>query len=197
MNARCLQHIVIQNSTLKVPYTRQTKTIHQLPKTLSSQVKMEEGRLKLMGMWVSPYANKVRMMLEQKDLSYEYIEQEIFSNKSELLLKSNPIYKKVPVLIHHDRSICESFVILHYIDETWSGTGPPVLPADPYERALARFWAQFLEDKVLKLLIVLFRSTVIYMKKKIRFFFLTKFVRLFFHVFAVFTYICWYGEGSN
>jgi glutathione S-transferase len=73
---------------------------------------MEEGGLKLLGMWVSPYANKVRMMLEQKDLSYEYIEQEIFSNKSELLLKSIPIYKKVPVLIHHDRSICESFVIL-------------------------------------------------------------------------------------
>ena len=77
---------------------------------------MAECELKLLGAWFSTPTIRVRMMLEQKGLSYEYLEQDLM-NKSELLLKHNPIHKKVPVLIHNDRSICESLVILEYIDE--------------------------------------------------------------------------------
>ncbi|KAJ3690410.1 hypothetical protein LUZ61_019574 [Rhynchospora tenuis] len=109
---------------------------------------MAEGELKLLGLWYSPFVLRVRMMLEQKGLSYEYLEQDL-SNKSELLLKHNPIYKKVPVLIHGNRVICESLAILEYIDENWSGTGPRVLPADPYKRAVSRFWAVYIDDKLL------------------------------------------------
>ncbi|KAJ1693408.1 hypothetical protein LUZ63_010106 [Rhynchospora breviuscula] len=113
---------------------------------------MAEGELKLLGLWGSQFVNRVRMILEQKGLSYEYFEEN-FVNKSELLLKHNPVHKKVPVLIHGDRAICESLVILQYIDENWSGTGPPVLPANPYDRAIARFWAAYVDDKLLPLLI--------------------------------------------
>jgi Glutathione S-transferase, N-terminal domain len=166
-----IPHFDIYILLISIRYFYYLSPIHEtnkdhttISKTLSSQVKMAERELMLLGMWSSPYAIKVRMILEQKGLNYEYLEQELFSTKSELLLKSNPIYKKVPVLIHDGRSICESSVILHYIDETWFSTSPPVLPADPYERSMARFWAQFIEDKVLKLpIIVLSRSTIIYM----------------------------------
>ncbi|KAJ4774544.1 Glutathione S-transferase family protein [Rhynchospora pubera] len=92
---------------------------------------MAEGELKLLGLWASPFVMRVRMVLEQKGLNYEHLEQDL-SNKSELLLKHNPLYKKVPVLIHGDRSICESLVILQYIDENWSKTGPPLLPSRNY-----------------------------------------------------------------
>ncbi|KAJ3690402.1 hypothetical protein LUZ61_019566 [Rhynchospora tenuis] len=119
---------------------------------------MVEGEIKLLGTWPSPFAIRVKMVLQQKGLSYEYLEDDLL-NKSELLLKHNPIYKKVPVLIHGDRAICESLVILQYIDENWSKTGLHVLPVDPYERAFARFWAIYVDDKLVTSFIGILKAT--------------------------------------
>uniref|UniRef100_A0A452YP18 Glutathione S-transferase n=1 Tax=Aegilops tauschii subsp. strangulata TaxID=200361 RepID=A0A452YP18_AEGTS len=106
-----------------------------------------EGDLKLLGLSVSPFVVRVRMALHMKGLSYEYIEQDLF-NKSELLLKSNPVEKKVPVLIHDGKTILDSSAIVQYIDEVWAAMGPSILPVDPNERATARFWAAYVDDKV-------------------------------------------------
>ena len=101
--------------------------------------------LKLLGLPLSPFVISVRMALNMKGVSYEYVDEDL-SNKSELLLKSNPVHKKVPVLIHNGKPICESLVILQYVDELFAGRS--ILPTDPYERATARFWAAYAGDKV-------------------------------------------------
>ncbi|KAM7250824.1 hypothetical protein ACFE04_022707 [Oxalis oulophora] len=79
----------------------------------------------------SMFGMRVRIALAEKQVKYKYIEVDMW-NKSDLLLQMNPVHKKIPVL---------------YIDEVWNETSP-LLPSDPYQRAQARFWADYIDKKV-------------------------------------------------
>ncbi|GAV65459.1 GST_C domain-containing protein/GST_N_3 domain-containing protein [Cephalotus follicularis] len=100
--------------------------------------------VKVFGHWRSPFGRSVEAVLKMKGVPYEYFEEDL-SIKSPLLLKYNPIYKRVPVLVHNEKPIGESLVILQYIDETWKDN--PILPQDPYEKAMCLFWAKFIHEK--------------------------------------------------
>ncbi|KAI3469775.1 hypothetical protein Pfo_026438 [Paulownia fortunei] len=107
---------------------------------------MEKSKsVKLVGFWVSPFVQRVRWALKLKGIEYEYIEEDIF-NKSPLLSELNPVYGKVPVLIHDGKPLPESLIIPEYIDEIWKHN--PLFPQDPYQRAQARFWAKVAEEKL-------------------------------------------------
>jgi len=105
---------------------------------------MAKNDVKLLGAWPSPYVLRARIALNIKSVKYEFL-AETMAPKSELLLQSNPVYKKIPVLIHGDKPICESLVIVQYIDEAWT-SGPSILPSDPCDRAIHRFWAVYLDE---------------------------------------------------
>ncbi|KAJ4786993.1 Glutathione S-transferase family protein [Rhynchospora pubera] len=102
---------------------------------------MEEAKgeeVTLFGFWSSPFVHRVIWALNIKKIKYKYVEEDL-SNKSALLLEHNPVYKKVPVLVYNGIAIAESLIILEFIEETWKENS--IMPQDPYEKAVARFWA--------------------------------------------------------
>jgi glutathione S-transferase len=94
----------------------------------------------------SHFGIRARVALAEKKVKYEYREEDLL-NKSDFLLQMNPAIKKIPVLVHNGKPVCESLIIVEYIDETWKGNCT-LLPSDPYERAQARFWADYTNTKV-------------------------------------------------
>ncbi|KAK6160057.1 hypothetical protein DH2020_003438 [Rehmannia glutinosa] len=107
---------------------------------------MASDGVKVLGAWASPFALRARIALNIKSVAYDFQEENFLVTKSDLLLKSNPVCKKIPVLIHRDKPICESLIIVQYVDEVWA-SGPAILPSDPYDRAIARFWATYIDNK--------------------------------------------------
>lgn len=108
----------------------------------------EENKLILHGTWSSPYYKTVELALKLKGIPFEYVEEDL-KNKSQKILTYNPVYKKIPVLVHTGKPISESLVIVEYVDETWKN-GPPLLPQNPYSRAQVRFWVSFIRDQLYK-----------------------------------------------
>ncbi|KAH9319948.1 hypothetical protein KI387_021717 [Taxus chinensis] len=113
--------------------------------------------VKVLSLWSSPFVMRVLIGLEEKGINYETVPQ-TFPDKSPLLLEMNPVYKKVPVLVHKGKPVVESLIALEYIDEEWT-SGPALLPADPYERAIARFWADYVDKKIYEPATHIFRYT--------------------------------------
>ncbi|KAL3632468.1 hypothetical protein CASFOL_025452 [Castilleja foliolosa] len=99
----------------------------------------------LLDAYFSMYGMKVRVALAEKGVDYEYKEQDLL-NKGPVLLEMNPVHKSIPVLIHNGKPICESLIIVEYIDQVWQDKSP-LLPSHPYQRAQARFWADFVDKK--------------------------------------------------
>ncbi|GFP78713.1 probable glutathione s-transferase parc [Phtheirospermum japonicum] len=114
---------------------------------------MADDELVLLDLWSSPFAMRVRIALREKGLEFESIEEDL-SNKSPLLVKMNPVHKQIPVLIHNGKPVSESTIIVQYIDDVWKYIDEvwkdksPLLPSDPYKRARARLWADFVDKKV-------------------------------------------------
>ncbi|KAI4333383.1 hypothetical protein L6164_018205 [Bauhinia variegata] len=100
----------------------------------------------LLDSWSSPFGMRVRIALAEKGVQYENKEEDL-RNKSPLLLQVNPVHKKIPVLIHNGKPICESLIVVQYIDEVWNHKSP-LLSSDPYQRAQGRFWADYVDKKV-------------------------------------------------
>ncbi|CAL4923450.1 unnamed protein product [Urochloa decumbens] len=107
-----------------------------------------ETPVRVLGLRASPFVTRVLIALKLKGVEYEFLQEQI-GKKSELLLASNPVHKKVPVLLHNGKPICESLNIIEYVDEVWSSGAPPILPTDPYARATQRFWADYSDSKII------------------------------------------------
>ncbi|XP_042482066.1 probable glutathione S-transferase [Macadamia integrifolia] len=80
----------------------------------------------------SLFGIRVKIALAEKGIEYVHKEENL-QDKSPLLLKMNPIHKKIPVLIHNGKPICESLVIFQYIDEVYDSGRRAVMTTDGKE----------------------------------------------------------------
>lgn len=81
-----------------------------------------------------PYCARVRIALAEKGVEHEVIEVDLADRPAWIRTKNET--GRVPVLEEDAWLLPESSVILEYLDERYPE--PPLLPADPAERALAR-----------------------------------------------------------
>ncbi|KAG2683724.1 hypothetical protein I3760_10G046100 [Carya illinoinensis] len=107
---------------------------------------MADNQVTLLDFWVCMYGMRFKIALAEKEIKYERLEEDLIRKKSNLLIEMNPIYKKIPVLIHNGKPICESLIIIQYTDEVWNDRSP-LLPSDLYQRAQARCLADLIDNK--------------------------------------------------
>lgn len=82
-----------------------------------------------------PYCARARIVLAEKGVPYETVTVDL-AVRSDWLYEHNPPDGRVPVLEDDGWILPESAVIDEYLEERYPE--PPLLPADPAERAAAR-----------------------------------------------------------
>lgn len=70
-----------------------------------------DGKRGFLSSWPSSYAMRVKTALVEKGIKYESKEENLM-DKSPFLLEMNHVHKKIPVLIHEGKSICEYLIII-------------------------------------------------------------------------------------
>jgi glutathione S-transferase len=93
---------------------------------------------------LSPYAQKVKIALREKGVSFELALPGGLGagGASGEFLTANP-RAEVPVLIDDASAIFDSTIILEYIEDRWPQ--PPLLPAGPAERARVRMLEEVMD----------------------------------------------------
>lgn len=87
---------------------------------------------------VSSYAQKVRIYLREKDITFtKAVPEGMGSGVSNNNFQSISPRHEVPALVDGDTSIFDSKIILQYLDEKYPGQ-KPLMPKDPVARAKAR-----------------------------------------------------------
>jgi glutathione S-transferase len=93
--------------------------------------------MKLIGAVTSPYVRKVRMVLAEKKLDYQFVPEDVWSTET-LIHASNPLGKVPCLIMEGGEAVFDSRVIVEYID-TLSPVGK-LIPTSGRERAEVKTW---------------------------------------------------------
>ncbi|MEN9779246.1 MAG: hypothetical protein RL087_783 [Pseudomonadota bacterium] len=106
--------------------------------------------MKLIGAVTSPYVRKVRIVMAEKKLDYEFVPEDVWSAQT-TIGQSNPLGKVPCLVLDGGEAVFDSRVIVEYMD----GLSPlsKLIPASGRERAEVKTW-EALADGVLDALIL-------------------------------------------
>ena len=83
---------------------------------------------------VNPYCHRVRLVLAEKNITFEIVDIDPIDMPEELM-ELNP-YGTLPTLVDRELKLYESRIIMEYLDERFPH--PPLLPVDPVSRSTSR-----------------------------------------------------------
>ncbi|MET0383734.1 MAG: glutathione S-transferase N-terminal domain-containing protein [Burkholderiaceae bacterium] len=92
--------------------------------------------MKLIGSLTSPYVRKVRVVLAEKKLDYNFVLEDVWG--SDAILASNPLGKVPCLVMEGAEAVFDSRVIVEYVD-TLSPVGR-LIPSSGRERVEVRTW---------------------------------------------------------
>lgn len=93
--------------------------------------------MKLIGSVTSPYVRKVRVVMAEKKLDYQFVTEDVWSAQT-TIHASNPIGKVPCLVMEGGEAVFDSRVIVEYLD-TLSPVGK-LIPAGGRERAEVKTW---------------------------------------------------------
>ena len=100
--------------------------------------------IRIIGSFVSPYVRKVLACMNLKGLQYQVDPITPFYG-SDAFERLSPL-RRIPVLVDGDFHVSDSSVICAYLDEAYPG--PSLFPADPRDRARARWLEEFADSRL-------------------------------------------------
>ncbi len=106
--------------------------------------------MKLIGAVASPYVRKVRIVMAEKKLDYQFVAEDVWAAET-TIGESNPLGKVPCLVMEGGEALFDSRVIVEYLD-TLSPVGK-LIPAMGRERAEVKTW-EALADGVLDALIL-------------------------------------------
>lgn len=93
--------------------------------------------MKLIGAITSPYVRKVRVVMAEKKLDYQFIQEDVWSADTSIAT-SNPLGKVPCLIMEGGEAVFDSRVIVEYLD-TLSPVGK-LIPPSGRERAEVKTW---------------------------------------------------------
>jgi glutathione S-transferase len=114
---------------------------------------------------LSTCSQKVRLVLAEKGLDYESREVDLIGGAQHdpEYVKLNPKHV-VPTLVHDDRVLLESSLIIQYLDDAFPAT--PMRPADAYGRYLVDAWIKRADEANVKEVFYSLRSLSAYVQEQ-------------------------------
>ncbi|NJM42914.1 MAG: glutathione S-transferase [Brachymonas sp.] len=93
--------------------------------------------MKLIGAVTSPYARKVRIVMAEKKLDYQFVQENVWANDTQIM-QSNPLGKVPCLVMEGGEALFDSRVIVEYLD-TLSPVGK-LIPQMGREKAEVKTW---------------------------------------------------------
>jgi len=93
--------------------------------------------MKLIGSVPSPYVRKVRVVMAEKKLEYEFVQEDVWASES-TITSSNPLGKVPCLVMEGGEALFDSRVIVEYLD-TLSPVGK-LIPPSGRERTEVKIW---------------------------------------------------------